>query len=304
MNTLPFDPTQHLRISSGAAVVRQRPPAGQRVRRPAGHGHRYDDRHTRATTVCTARLQLHAAQRALDCRPLIDPLMKPFLETYPDVKLDVVFDDRFVDVAADAFDAGLRIGELLEKDMIAVRIGAPLRTAVVVSPAYVAERGAPKRPADLLHHACIGYRFASTRAVASWDFVDRGRDAPLAPDPRLSANTMALAVEAAAQGIGLAFTIERLAAKHWATARSSKYCACIVPNTIHSTSIIRAVASRRRSSRRSSRSHAHTAGLSSDSRDRTLAKRAAARLLPTVMRSRIAGRARLPRLIDVAIDEP
>jgi DNA-binding transcriptional LysR family regulator len=135
---------------------------------------------------------------------LIEPLIGPFLEAYPDVKLDLVFDDRFVDLAAEGFDAGIRIGELLEKDMIAVRIGRPLQTAVVGSPAYLAEHGVPKRPADLAAHRCIAYRFASTRAVAAWELVEGGREIAFTPDPRLSANTMPLVVEAAAPGLRLA----------------------------------------------------------------------------------------------------
>ncbi|QCI64864.1 LysR family transcriptional regulator [Phreatobacter stygius] len=143
---------------------------------------------------------------------LMEPLMTPFLKAYPDVKLDLVFDDGFVDLAAEGFDAGIRIGELLEQDMIAVRVSAALRTAVVASPDYLARHGTPARPADLDGHACIAYRLASNRAIAPWDFVVDGRDIAYRPDPRLSANTMPLMVDAAARGLGLAFVVERLAA--------------------------------------------------------------------------------------------
>lgn len=145
---------------------------------------------------------------------LIEPLMGRFLDAYPEMRLDVVFDDGFVDIAAEGFDAGVRIGELLEKDMIAVRIGGPLHTAVLASPAYLAEHGTPERPADLARHRCIAYRFASTRAISPWDLIEDGREIAFTPDPRLSANTMPLVVEAAAQGIGLAYTTERLARRH------------------------------------------------------------------------------------------
>lgn len=142
---------------------------------------------------------------------LMEPLMGRFLDAYPDIRLDLVFDDRFVDIAADGFDAGIRIGELLEKDMIAVRIGGPLNMAILASPAYLAEYGTPRRTADLAHHRCIAYRFASTRAVSPWDLIEDGREIAFTPNPRLSANAMPLLVEAAAQGIGLAYTTERLA---------------------------------------------------------------------------------------------
>jgi DNA-binding transcriptional LysR family regulator len=145
---------------------------------------------------------------------LVEPLMGRFLDAYPDIRLDLVFDDSFVDIAAEGFDAGIRIGGLLEKDMIAVRIGGPLHTAVLASPAYLVEHGTPRRPADLAGHRCIAYRFASTRAISLWDLVEDGREFAFTPDPRLSANTMPLVVEAAAQGIGLAYTTERLAERH------------------------------------------------------------------------------------------
>jgi DNA-binding transcriptional LysR family regulator len=145
---------------------------------------------------------------------LIEPLMAPFLETYPDVRLDVVYDDGFADLAGGGFDAGVRIGELLEKDMIAVRLGDPLQTAVLASPSYLAARGRPKRLSDLADHSCIAYRFGSTQAVSSWEFVEDGRMVSFAPDPRLSANSVMLAVEAAAQGLGLTCTTEKTAARY------------------------------------------------------------------------------------------
>ena len=145
---------------------------------------------------------------------LIEPLMAPFLQAYPDVRLDVVFDDGFADLAAEGFDAGIRIGELLEKDVIAARVGGPLQTAVLASPGYLAERGTPKRPADLAGHRCIAYRFLSSGRVAAWEFVEGGRQVDFPPDPRMSANTLPLTVEAAAQGLGLACAVEGLAARH------------------------------------------------------------------------------------------
>jgi DNA-binding transcriptional LysR family regulator len=138
--------------------------------------------------------------------------MGPFLDAFPDIKLDVVFDDGFLDLAAEGFDAGVRIGELLERDMVAVRISGPLRFAVLGSPRYLAERGTPERPSDLARHTCIAYRFRSTRAVATWELHDSGREISFTPEPRLSANTMSLVVAAAADGLGLAFAPEALAA--------------------------------------------------------------------------------------------
>jgi len=164
---------------------------------------------------------------------LMEPLMGRFLDSYPDVRLDLVFDDGFVDIAGQGFDAGVRIGELLDADMIAVKIGGPLRNAVLASPEYLARHGTPQHPADLVHHRCIAYRFAPTRAVSSWDLVEDGRELAFTPDPRLSANTMPLVVEAAAQGIGLAYTTERLARQHLEDGKLVKvlepYCPALDP---------------------------------------------------------------------------
>jgi DNA-binding transcriptional LysR family regulator len=167
----------------------------------------------------------------------VEPMMGPFLDAFPDVKFDLVFDDGFVDLAAEGFDAGIRIGELLEKDMIAIRISGPLRTAVLASPEYLERRGSPRTPNDLAGHDCIAYRFASTRAVAPWEFIVNGREAAFTPDPRLSTNTMPLTVEAASRGLGLTFTIERLAEDHVRDGRLVKvleaYCPAYEPFHIY-----------------------------------------------------------------------
>jgi len=144
---------------------------------------------------------------------VIEPLIAPFLSAYPAIALDVVYENRFVDIAREGYDAGIRIGDLLEKDMIAARIGKPLRTAILASPGYLTTHGAPKRIADLAKHACIGYRFTETRVVAAWDLLDNGREITFTPDPRLSTNTVQLAIHAACEGIGLVHAIEALAAE-------------------------------------------------------------------------------------------
>jgi DNA-binding transcriptional LysR family regulator len=118
-----------------------------------------------------------------------------------------------VDLAGEGYDAGIRIGDLLEKDMIAARIGKPLRTAILASPGYLAKHGAPKRIADLAKHACIAYRFAATRVVAEWDLLDNGREITFTPDPRITTNTVQLAIHAASEGLGLVHAIEALAAE-------------------------------------------------------------------------------------------
>lgn len=141
---------------------------------------------------------------------LIEPLMRPFMDAYPEVRLSLIFDDSFVDIAAEGFDAGLRIGELLDKDMIGARLGGPLQMVVVGSPDYLARNGTPKRPADLAAHRCIA--FALTRAISPWEFIVEGREVAFTPDACLVVNTLPLCITAAEQGLGLAFAVEGLAA--------------------------------------------------------------------------------------------
>ena len=142
---------------------------------------------------------------------LIEPLMGPFLETYPDVRLDLTFDNRFVDIAAEEFDAGVRVGKRLERDMIGVRLGGPLRRAVLASPVYIERYGAPRRLADLAAHRCIAFRHSPARSIAPWRLIENGREVEFRPNARISANTPLLAVAAAAQGLGLTLVVEGLA---------------------------------------------------------------------------------------------
>ncbi|MEI8701346.1 LysR family transcriptional regulator [Mesorhizobium sp. ISC15] len=165
-------------------------------------------RETRDRPAGTLRLSLPWIAAPL----LIEPLMGPFMDAYPEVRLSVIFDDNFVDIAAQGFDAGLRIGELLEKDMIGARLGGPLQTVVLGSPDYLARNGTPTRLADLAAHRCIAFAFTRTRAISPWEFVVDERHIEFTPDARLIVNTLPLCITAAAQGLGLAFAVEGLAA--------------------------------------------------------------------------------------------
>lgn len=167
-------------------------------------------RESRASVAGTLRLTLPWIAGPL----LIEPLMAGFLARFSEVSLDAVFDDGFQDLAVGGFDAGVRIGELLEKDMIAVRLGGSLRTAVLASPEYVRHHGRPQTPADLSQHRCIAYRFTSTRNIAPWEFLVDGVEVSLAPTPAASFNSMTMAVAAACDGIGLTYTTRSLAEDH------------------------------------------------------------------------------------------
>lgn len=144
---------------------------------------------------------------------LIEPLMGPFLHAYPDVRLDLVFDNSFVDIAAGSFDAGVRVGELLEKDMIGVRLAKPMRMALLASPEYLGRHGVPRCPAELAGHHCIATRHSPAQAASPWEFTEDGREVAVKPDARILSNTPLLSIAAAAQGLGLAYAAEGLAAR-------------------------------------------------------------------------------------------
>jgi DNA-binding transcriptional LysR family regulator len=132
------------------------------------------------------------------------PALARLLPDYPDIKVELFVDQGFTDIVADRFDAGVRLGESLEKDMIAVRIGPELRMAVVGAPGYLARRGTPKTPHDLAHHDCLNLRLASAGGLYVWEFEKDGRALNVRVDGPLTFNRAPLVLLAAEAGFGLA----------------------------------------------------------------------------------------------------
>jgi DNA-binding transcriptional LysR family regulator len=150
----------------------------------------------------TVRLTLaHAASRFL-YEPLHD-----FMVEYPEVKLDLCFDDGLTDIAAEGFDAGVRLGETLDQAMIAIDISGPQRMAVVGSPDYFGKHPKPKHPRDLLGHACIGHRLASG-GLYHWEFDENGKDFSITVPSRIISNDMAYTLRLALDGVALAVLFE------------------------------------------------------------------------------------------------
>jgi DNA-binding transcriptional LysR family regulator len=143
----------------------------------------------------------------LAMRTIVMPLLGEFCRRYPEIRLDVVADDRFVDLVAEGYDAGLRLGESLAQDMIAVRATREQRIAVVGSPAYFRDHPPPRVPADLHQHPCLRFRFSSG-AIYRWEFGHDGQDFDIDVDGPLICNDNALMVAAARQGLGLAHVME------------------------------------------------------------------------------------------------
>ena len=152
-------------------------------------------------------VRVHAFRVAAEL--FLEPMIRPFNDAYPDVTLDITLDDAVVDMVAGRYDAAIRIGEVIERDMIAVRLGPELRQIVVASPDYLARHGAPASPHDLRAHQCIRWRWPGHAAAYSWEFWESGRWFDVAVDGPLIVNSRDLEWQAALAGVGLAFVVER-----------------------------------------------------------------------------------------------
>lgn len=155
-------------------------------------------------------LRLSVPRIALDL--VVLPVLPGFRAAYPDIKVEVDVNDASVDIAANGFDAGVRIGDIVERDMIAVRLTPSFRWRVLGTPAYLARHGVPKKPEDLFHHQCIGYQFPSAKRVYRWQFQNKGR--PLSVDVAggIIVNDHLTMIALAKAGTGLVYTADLVAA--------------------------------------------------------------------------------------------
>jgi len=140
------------------------------------------------------------------------PAVARLLLNYPDLRVELSIDATLTDVVAERYDAGVRLGEQVAKDMIAVRIGPDMRMAVVGTPSYFAECPAPKTPHDLNHHTCINIRLPTLGGLYPWEFRKNGRELNVRVDGRLVFNEMPMVLRAAIEGFGLACVLEEQAA--------------------------------------------------------------------------------------------
>ncbi|RCS25143.1 LysR family transcriptional regulator [Phyllobacterium salinisoli] len=157
----------------------------------------------RDTVAGTLRLSVPRAAAHL----VLAPRFGEFCAAYPDVTLDICIEDHLIDIVAHGYDAGMRLNENLEADMVAVRCGPPICGAVVAAPSYFERYGIPMHPADLIHHRCIRHRFPSGR-VYRWELEKGEEILEMAVDGRMILNDDRLALEAALQGVGIAFLFD------------------------------------------------------------------------------------------------
>jgi DNA-binding transcriptional LysR family regulator len=156
----------------------------------------------------TGLLRLNLPTVAL---PLLEPILAGFSAAYPDIELELAIEDRFIDIVAEGYDAGIRIGEMIAQDMVAVRLTKPSVLTVVGSPKYFAERGKPEHPEQLMKHACINIRQTSG-GIYRWALEEklpsrRSREFEIAVKGPLIVNAPALALSAAISGVGLTYTV-------------------------------------------------------------------------------------------------
>jgi DNA-binding transcriptional LysR family regulator len=139
---------------------------------------------------------------------VLQPVLAKLLPEHPDLHIEIIVDYGFTDIVAEGFDAGVRLGEQVAKDMIAVRIGPDLRMAVVASPDYFTRYPKPKLPRDLTQHNCINMRLPTYGGVYVWEFEKKGQEVNVRVEGQLVFNTLGLRLDAVLQGLGLAYMLE------------------------------------------------------------------------------------------------
>ncbi|MFK4811206.1 LysR substrate-binding domain-containing protein [Devosia sp. ZW T5_3] len=151
---------------------------------------------------------LRLAVSSIAERFIAGPLLARFVETYPEIELDVFITDDEFDIFAAGYDAGVRLGEIIEQDMIAIPVSDDQRQATVASPAYLARHGRPLHPKDLTGHRCIGWRPAPSVAPYRWEFEEDGQAFDVAVAPQVTTNDMGLMLRMALSGSGITFGME------------------------------------------------------------------------------------------------
>jgi DNA-binding transcriptional LysR family regulator len=162
-------------------------------------------------------LRLTAGRHAVET--VLWPALLRLSARYPDIKVEVSIDSALTDIVTEQFDAGIRLGEQVARDMIALRIGPDLRMVVVGSPAYLAEHGVPLAPHDLTHHRCCNIRMPTAGGLYAWEFERDGRSVNVHVDGPFVINDMHLQIDAAAQGSALAMVMDDLVEPYLAEGR-------------------------------------------------------------------------------------
>ena len=162
---------------------------------------------------------------------VIEPLLPDFHRAYPDIQVEVDVDDAAIDLTAARFDAGIRVGEFVDQDMVAVKITPDIHWSVIGSPAYFALHGRPNRPEDLINHTCIRFRFPTSRQIYRWEFERDRREFSLEPRGPFIVNDSALQISLALAGVGLAYSSNLAVASELAGGRLERVLERFLPKT-------------------------------------------------------------------------
>jgi len=190
--------------------------AGERLLRTAGP--RLDEIDAELTALSELRekpagnIRITAGEHAANT--VLWPALAKLLPSYPDIKVEIVIDYGLTDIVAERYDAGVRLGEQVAKDMIAVRIGPDFRMDVAGAPSYFARRSKPRIPQDLTDHVCINLRLPTYGSLYAWEFAKRGHEIKVRVEGQLVFNNIALRLDAALAGSGLAFLPEDVVQPH------------------------------------------------------------------------------------------
>jgi DNA-binding transcriptional LysR family regulator len=168
----------------------------------------FNDIQTRLDSMSALRQKPAGNVRITSSRHATETILMPavmqLMADYPDIKVEISVDQRLTDLVAERYDAGVRLGEQVEKDMIAVKIGPELRMTVVGSPAYFAQHPKPATPHDLTQHVCINLRLPTLGGLYAWEFEKNGRPLNVRVDGQFTCNDVPMIIHAAVNGLGLA----------------------------------------------------------------------------------------------------
>jgi DNA-binding transcriptional LysR family regulator len=195
--------------------------AGERLLRTVGP--RFDEIEAELATLNELRerpagtIRISASDHAAEA--ILWPAVAKLLPDYPDVTVEIMIDNGLTNIVAERYDAGVRLGEQVAKDMIAMRIGPDMRMAVVATPSYLARRSQPGAPQDLTAHVCINLRLPTYGGLYAWEFEKGGRTLKVRVEGPLVFNSTSMILEAALTGIGLAYLPEDRVRRHLADGR-------------------------------------------------------------------------------------
>jgi DNA-binding transcriptional LysR family regulator len=160
-------------------------------------------------------IRLTLSDHALES--VVWPKLKPILKDYPDISVEMILDSTFRNIVEEGFDAGVRLGESVEKDMIAVRIGPDWRLVAVASPTYLAAHGVPEHPQDLVRRVCINMRHETAGGLYAWEFEKDGQALRVRVNGQLTFNNSYAMIDAAVNGYGIAYVPENIVERHIAS---------------------------------------------------------------------------------------